>query len=258
MVTVLISRGARGVNDDRAAGLPTTITAAPPAALAAHPKALLVAEGGPTFVLPLAPLTSEADGFTPTWGGVERDGRKPITYLDSIPLRTLSFVCTARTPRAGDAAGQVPIEEDVLAPLVALLATGPKLYLQRMGFTERGAWACTGLKITATARQHGTNLITRASLAFSFLEFANAGTVAKVGPVTGGAVVPPAVPAPAPAAAAPAPAPSSYVVVAGDTLVRIATRFYGVPGRWRDIATANRLPNPDRITVGQRLTIPRP
>lgn len=258
MPTVVISRGSRAVSDTPLRGLPTTVTGAPPAALAAHPKALLVAEGGPTFVFPLAPLSTEADGFSPSWGGVERDGRKPYTYVDGVPLKTLSFTCTARTPRGLDPHGQVPIEEDVLRPLTDLLALAPKLFIQRMGFTERGAWACDGLKITATARQHGTNLITRATLAFTFLEFANAGTVAKVGPVTGGAVVPPAVPAPAPAAAAPKPAPTVHVVVSGDSLVKISTRYYGTPNRWRDIATANRLPNPDRIFPGQRLTVPRP
>lgn len=47
-----------------------------------------------------------------------------------------------------------------------------------------------------------------------------------------------------------------YTVRAGDSLWRIAARFYGDGGKWRTIAAANRLAHPDRLAVGQRLTIP--
>jgi len=255
--TVTISRGTRVVNPRPviSSGV-TTIVGDTPAALAAHPKALLVAEGGPTFVFPLAPRDAEHDGYAPSWGGVDRDGRKPYAYVDSVPLETLTFSCTLKAP-VFDPQSQVPIEEDLLRPLTDVIRAGARFYIQRMGFTERGAWACTGFKLSGVRRQHGSNLITRATAAFSFLEFATPAAVAKVGPISGGAQVPPAVPAPAPAAA-PAPAPESYVVVAGDSLVKISTRFYGTTSRWRDLASANRIANPDRIFPGQRLTIPRP
>lgn len=258
MPTVTISRGTRTVNPTPTiSGGVTTIVGDTPAALAAHPKALLVAEGGPTFVFPLAPTDAEHDGYAPSWGGVSRDGRKPYAYVDSVPLETLTFSCTLKAP-VFDPQAQVSIEETLLEPLRRTIAGGARFYVQRMGFTERGAWACTGFKLSGVRRQHGTNLITRCTAAFSFLEFATPAAVAKVGPISGGAQVPPAVPAPAPAAAAPAPAPESYVVVAGDSLVKISTRFYGSTDRWRDLATANRLANPNLIYPGQRLTIPRP
>jgi nucleoid-associated protein YgaU len=60
-------------------------------------------------------------------------------------------------------------------------------------------------------------------------------------------------PRPAPPASAP---PTVYTVVPGDTLWDIASRFYGNPFRYPEIAAANRIPNPDLIFPDQRLVIP--
>lgn len=48
----------------------------------------------------------------------------------------------------------------------------------------------------------------------------------------------------------------SYTVRRGDTLGRIARRFYGDAGRYPLIVAANRIPDPDRLAVGRRLVIP--
>lgn len=49
-----------------------------------------------------------------------------------------------------------------------------------------------------------------------------------------------------------------YEVVAGDTLSKIAKRFYGEANAYMKIFNANKdqLPNPDTIKVGQKLRIP--
>ncbi len=58
--------------------------------------------------------------------------------------------------------------------------------------------------------------------------------------------------APAPAAERP------YTVVAGDSLSKIAKRFYGDAQQWRRIYEANRdqIKNPDLIQPGQTFRIP--
>ncbi len=50
----------------------------------------------------------------------------------------------------------------------------------------------------------------------------------------------------------------SYTVQAGDTLSKIAQRYYGDASQYTRIFEANRdkLQNPDRIQVGQKLVIP--
>jgi nucleoid-associated protein YgaU len=49
-----------------------------------------------------------------------------------------------------------------------------------------------------------------------------------------------------------------YTVVAGDSLSKIAKRYYGDANQWRRIHEANRdqVTNPDLIHPGQRLKIP--
>jgi nucleoid-associated protein YgaU len=52
------------------------------------------------------------------------------------------------------------------------------------------------------------------------------------------------------------PKDASYTVVAGDDLWNIAFREYGSGYKWTDIATANKLENPDIIHPGNVLTMP--
>jgi len=63
----------------------------------------------------------------------------------------------------------------------------------------------------------------------------------------------------APAAAAPAaPAPRTHVVAEGDTLTRIARKYYGSSSRWEDILNANRdtVKDEKSLVVGSTLKIP--
>lgn len=63
-------------------------------------------------------------------------------------------------------------------------------------------------------------------------------------------------PAAAPPEAPPAPESRTYTVEPGDTLWAVAERFYGDGNRYRDIAAASGIDNPDVVNVGQVLTIP--
>jgi uncharacterized protein YidB (DUF937 family) len=89
----------------------------------------------------------------------------------------------------------------------------------------------------------------------------------------GGSVLAGAAPAPRPKAdfsnvkagsssTAPAPAPQEqwYTVASGDSLSKIAKRYYGDAQQWRRIYDANReeVKNPDLIHPGQKLRIPEP
>jgi nucleoid-associated protein YgaU len=56
----------------------------------------------------------------------------------------------------------------------------------------------------------------------------------------------------------PEPAARTYVVQAGDSLSKIAKKFYGKPNDWKRIHEANKalIKNPDLIQPGWTLTIP--
>ncbi len=51
-----------------------------------------------------------------------------------------------------------------------------------------------------------------------------------------------------------------YKVQSGDTLSKVAQRFYGDSSKYREIFDANRdtLKDPNKINVGQELTLPNP
>lgn len=49
---------------------------------------------------------------------------------------------------------------------------------------------------------------------------------------------------------------SVHTVVAGDTLHSVATRAYGRPGLWREIAEANEIDDPMRLRAGSTLLVP--
>jgi len=74
----------------------------------------------------------------------------------------------------------------------------------------------------------------------------------------GSSTAPTAAPSAAPPAASPPPAPRTYTVVAGDSLSKIAKKFYGDGNKWNRIFEANRdtVKNPDLIHPGQVLKIP--
>lgn len=68
----------------------------------------------------------------------------------------------------------------------------------------------------------------------------------------------PSSPAATPTAGSAPPQPRTYTVVAGDSLSKIAKKFYGDANKWKRIFDANRdtVKNPDLIHPGQTLKIP--
>ena len=72
------------------------------------------------------------------------------------------------------------------------------------------------------------------------------------------AAEPAAAPAPAPGPTATTGAEQTYTVVSGDSLSKIAKRYYGDANQWPRIHEANRdqIKNPDLIHPGQKLRIP--
>jgi len=79
--------------------------------------------------------------------------------------------------------------------------------------------------------------------------------------VKGGSSTTPVPPAPAPEKAGSSTAPAAeqtYTVVSGDSLSKIAKKFYGNANAWDKIFQANKdkISNPDLIRPGQVLRIP--
>jgi nucleoid-associated protein YgaU len=47
-----------------------------------------------------------------------------------------------------------------------------------------------------------------------------------------------------------------YSVKSGDNLSKISNRFYGSPNHYSNIAAASNISDPNKIQVGQQITVP--
>ncbi len=52
------------------------------------------------------------------------------------------------------------------------------------------------------------------------------------------------------------PSQQTYVVVKGDSLSKIAEKYYGDKMQWKLLAAENQISDPDQIDIGDQLTIP--
>jgi hypothetical protein len=210
-----------------------------------HPKMTIVPEGGAPFVVPYAPRETSLDGVAPQFTTADRGGREPLLLRAGDGLRQQSFDLVF-----GYSDPDVSIEKE-LHLLRALARSGSRLRVNLDHTTGSNLWRMTGFSQQVLDRQHGTNEPTRASCSITLQKASD--PVIAVGPLTGGAK-----PAPAkPGAPAGKPQPKrTHVVARGDTLSKIALRYYGDARQYQRIADANKIRNVNRITVGQRLVIP--
>ncbi len=212
-----------------------------------HPKMELLGEFGGRIVLPYAPLPVDHDNIARKWETIDRTGRQPLLVAGALPLRTVSFTLLLARPDH-----QQPVEDWINRLRNAARTT--YRYGLSYGPFEQGMWRITGLRISITNRQHGTNLATRATAQMTLTE---AGPAIKVGPLTGG--VRPPTPAPPPERS---PWPVLYHVKRGHTLWALAVRFYKDGRKWPIIADRNGIRDPRKMPTyqqsGKHLVIPYP
>ena len=215
------------------------------AALSPHPKARIRAENGVEVVLPYAPRGTQLGGFADKWDTLDRPGRKPLVMRGADGLLTCSLSFTlARLDHQASV-------EDYIDALKTIAGTRQRVTLLNLSPQERGPWRVSSMTITGELRQHGTNAITRATVALELVEASDPNP--QVGPVAGGS---------GSGAGASGPGkgkwPKSYTVKKNDTLRTIANKFYGDPGLWQRIGKANNIKKPTPLKVGRKLKIPAP
>lgn len=207
----------------------------------AHPKATIKSSSGDTFTFPFLPRDATYAGGYPTYAVLPRPRRKDLLQRASTSLRTiqLAALLAHRDPQVSvepwvNALGKVLTSGEV----VTLTNAGPALSGRRF----RVADAST----ESQALQHGTNEMTSAVVTISLTEDSDA--LIKVGPLSGGK-----------STGKKHPRATTYTVKKGDTLRKLADRFYGSPSKWRAIADAQK-PKITSATaglkVGRRLRIP--
>jgi LysM repeat protein len=184
------------------------------------------------------------------WVQVGRSGQFPLMRKAGPRLRGMSFAVrfTASGRPVEGGLGLLDRFSNAEQPLA--VAYGP---------FEAGLWRLVTVNIRSQKRQPGTNAIVEAEAELTFVEHVDDGyrkppsarpTPAPATPRPGASA------APAPAKTAPKRASQVYVVQRGDTLSKIAARFYGDADRYPEIAKANKLRDPNLIRPGQKLVIP--
>lgn len=209
--------------------------AAPRAAASKRPR--LRTEKGTEFEFPYSPRGTSLTGLAAPVTVQSRPGRKPLSLLDGGNLAGIDLVF-----QLAHFDHQLPVEA-MITRLRQIAASGQRVTVLGLSPQERGPWRIDDLAITGTLRRQGTNELTRADVTLSLVEASDANP--KVGPVSGGH------------GGNGGKRPKFYVIRKGDTLRKIANRFYGDPGVWRQIAKANGIKNPDKLKVGRKIKLPK-
>lgn len=201
-----------------------------------HPKAVLVASGT-RLRLPYAPNSVQHTGWGRRWSELTRPGRRSLLVEDGAGLAGMSF-----TALFGHADNQESVEP-LIATLRRLAEGREPVHLRGMGRFEDRAWRITEVVIDSKARQQGTNAITRADVTITLTEASDHRQ--RRGPLTGGK------------GGKGRGEQRRHKVQTGDTLRKLANRYYGEPDRWRLIAKANDIKDPGKpLKPGTVLKIP--
>lgn len=197
------------------------------------------------LVIPYAPREVTYTLGGRQWTEVARDGgRTPLLVNSGTALKKISFQTFL-----GNEDWEEPVV-DVLKALETIYMTSQPLVIQWSSF-EEGHWRISSLSVTSQHRQPDSNEITRATID---IEFTRASDARKnMGPTTGGK------------GAGTNDSkdkddkkrPKKYKVKKGDTLMKIAMKFYGNHKAWRKIAKANDIKRPRRkLKPGRVIKLP--
>lgn len=217
---------------------------------AAHPKVELVTEGDrDRFIFPFAP-PKQVSGLADRYAEADRSGREPVLRNVGGALKTETFEALVAH---GDHQRSV---EGRLATLRKMADKGRPVRWRNFGPSSTGWFLITDLTVEDELRAHGSNEITRARVSFTLTEESDVDV--KVGPVSGGKKRKQGKKGKKGGRDKAQKWPKTYKVKAGDTLAKIAGRFYDAPDEWPTIADANGIRNPRNLKVGAKLKIPRP
>lgn len=213
----------------------------PPTPAGQHPKAYLRTRDV-NLMLPFAPRGGTMTGRAPTYEQVPRPGRRPLVVRTGDGVLSLTHTYTLGYPDHQQSV------DPVLAVLRRIAADGDRVTLVNLSPDERGPWVISSLEETWDLRQHGTNAVTRATVTVTYLEESEADV--KLGPIKGGKN----------GKGKGTKLPTKHKLKAGETLAKLADRYYGEPSKWPLIAKANKISKPNNLKdrVGDNLTIPKP
>jgi LysM repeat protein len=198
--------------------------------------------GTEVLTLPLTSPRVEHDDIAPDWVQIERPEQTPLLRKANGRLWRMQFDCQFRNNGRPVEGGLRLLERFSNHGFPVVVGYGP---------LEAGAWQLVGVRIRSERRQKGTNAIVRADVSLTFLR-----VIAPAKPPPSAVAPKPPPPPKSSGTSAAAPAARVHVVRKGETLSKIAAKYYGDANRFHEIAKANKISDPNRIFPGQRLRIP--
>lgn len=203
---------------------------------------LYTERGTQTFYFRFAPREIEYGGMEQDWVETERSGNTPLLLRKGNKLDTIKFSFNLVYVNGAN----IPISEAILAFKAVVKSQERVLFMYSE--LEAGMWRVTEASFSTDLRDPTGNEPTRGIGSVTLTRASD--PAVSVGPISGGAGTPPAVPKPAP--------PRTYRVVKGDTLWAISLKFYSKGTLWPRIFDANRglIKDPHWIFPNQVFVIP--
>lgn len=228
-----------------------------------HPHMRIINERKQSITFPFAPKKVDHGGLSGTYTDTARPGRAPLLLRSGDPQPTMAFEVLIGAPYH-----QTSVEH-IINQLKSIGGQRSRLTLTGMGPLEAaGPWRLTGLTISSTERQHGSNHITRATVNLTFGKAVDAAT--RVGPVSGGVGPVPGSATQTPGATGTSsgsgagvamplrPGEKIFIVTTERSLTEVAIKVYGDQSMWRAIADRQTPPlrRASGLTRGARLIMP--
>lgn len=191
---------------------------------------------------PIAPRDVDYDGFGWTWAEIERDGRTPYLVSDALQLPTVKFTANLAYSMEPDRS---------VIPLMTMLKdmanSTTSLTLKYGGWFDTRLWKIDSLSFSTKQRHYQTDAPTWVEADIT-LKGASDITLT-VGPVSGGKKTP------AKKTTTKKTKYKYYKIKKGDTLIKLANKFYGDPGKWKQLAKLNKIKGSQtkKLKVGKKI-----
>lgn len=198
--------------------------------------AFSITDGDTTFGTDFPPKAVDYSGHESKFNEVERPDRKPLLRRSGRALRKMTMTLLLLPKK--------PNQNDINASIDERLINLEKLAESRKPLTveydprTRGDWKITSMTYSSIERVKGTSHISRAEVQLEFTEDPEP-TKITINETTN-------------------KRPTKYTVKHGDTLQKIAVKFYQTDNARivNAIAKANDIKNPKHIKVGRKIKLP--
>lgn len=205
-----------------------------------HRRMTIMSEGGkPVLTVPYAPQVVTHSDLVPGYTEIDRARGVPLLSRNQPKNRKQAFTLTFGSP--GNQADQT-------AKINTLISIGRSAKRVKLayGAFETGLWRISTITITSERRTIGGNIM-QATVDVEFIMVAATPAGKAHGPASGGNKN---------SSGSKKTRPKFYVIRKGDTMRKIALRFYGKADMWKKIATVNKIKHPNNPKTGRKIKLP--